>query len=592
MANKLLLKKSSVAARVPTTSDLTYGELALNYQDGKLYFKTAGNSIDYFLSGSAAPSLQAVTNTAASSSNQITLSGAGDNTNTYSSLRFAGYNQGGGTGYHGFFEVQNTYASATNPKKFFRLDSSGTLQIINSAYTNNLFNLTDAGALSIPSTLTVGGGGVIYNGSTSGNITLKATAAAGSNTITLPAATGTVALTTDIIAQKKQEYTATAGQTTFTVTNGYTVGAVQVFANGIALASSDYTASNGTTVILNDARLVGDNIIIWGGGAVQGSGGGGGTTTNALTIGTGLQLDSGTTFDGSAAKTLSLTTSGVTANTYGNSYVSGAYFYLPQFTVDAYGRITAVSQAYVAISGGTTLPGQYGNSGKFLTTDGTNLSWGTPVTSGGSGSNLAWTNGAYAASTINLTAPAGVTTSGQQLWVAVIGSNLSSANISSVTCNGYSLSLSSSGGPDSGGTGMVLYKVNTGSQFTTSVSVNFSGYAGYAMATCWVTTTNSTNMGSGFVSTTSSSSSMIPNNPSYTKGGKVFFFSTTSSLNMTTAISSPPSGWTSIGTNTHSSSSSITVAAFSAPEPWSSSATFTVTNPGAYIYGYAYATNS
>jgi len=590
MANKLLLKKSSVAARVPTTSDLTYGELALNYQDGKLYFKTAGNAIDYFLSGSAAPSLQAVTNTAASSSNQITLSGAGDNTNTYSSLRFAGYNQGGGTGYHGFFEVQNTYASATNPKKFFRLNSTGDLQIINSGYTTNILNLTDAGALTIPSTLTVGGGGVLYSGSTSGNITLKAAAAAGSNTITLPASTGTVALTTDIIAQKKQEYTATAGQTTFTVTNGYTVGAVQVFANGIALASSDYTASNGTTVVLNEARVVGDNIIIWGGGAIQSSSVG--STTYSLTAGTGLQLDSGTTFDGSAAKTISLTTSGVTANTYGNSYVSGAYFYLPQFTVDAYGRITAVSQAYVAISGGTTLPGQYGNSGKFLTTDGTNLSWGTPVTSGGSASNLAWTNGAYATSSINLTAPAGVTTSGQQLWVAIIGSNLSSGNISSVTCNGYSLSLSSSGGPDSGGTGMVLYKVNTGSQFTTSVSVNFTGYSGYAMATCWVTTTNTTNMGSAMVSTNSSSSPMLSYNPTYNKGGKVFFFSTNPSLNMTTAISTPPSGWTSIGTNQHTNSSALTVAAFSAPEPWSSNATFTVTNPGAYTYGYAYTYNS
>jgi hypothetical protein len=349
MANKFLLKKSSVAARVPTTSDLTYGELALNYQDGKLYYKTAGNTIDYFASGSAAPSLQLVTTSGASSSNQITLSGAGDNTSTYSSLRFAGYNQGGGTGYHGFFEVQNTYASATNPKKFFRLNSTGDLQIINSAYTANLFNLTDGGALTIPSTLTVGGGGVIYNGATSGNVIFKATSIAGTNTITLPAASGTVALTTDIISQKKQEYTATAGQTTFTVTNGYAIGAVQVFANGIALASSDYTASNGTTVVLNDARVVGDNIIIWGGGAIQGNGGVG-QTTNDLTVGTGLQYDSGTTFNGSVGKTISLTTSGATAGTYGNSYVSGAYLYLPQLTVDAYGRVTAISHNLVSFN--------------------------------------------------------------------------------------------------------------------------------------------------------------------------------------------------------------------------------------------------
>lgn len=48
MANKVLLKKSSVAAKVPLTSDLDYGELALNYTDGKLYFKNASNVIKSF----------------------------------------------------------------------------------------------------------------------------------------------------------------------------------------------------------------------------------------------------------------------------------------------------------------------------------------------------------------------------------------------------------------------------------------------------------------------------------------------------------------------------------------------------------------
>jgi hypothetical protein len=45
MSNKVLLKKSSVPSKVPTTSDLDYGELALNYADGKLYYKTANNTI-------------------------------------------------------------------------------------------------------------------------------------------------------------------------------------------------------------------------------------------------------------------------------------------------------------------------------------------------------------------------------------------------------------------------------------------------------------------------------------------------------------------------------------------------------------------
>ena len=48
MANKVLLKKSSVAAKVPLTTDLDYGELAINYVDEKLYFKNSSNQIKSF----------------------------------------------------------------------------------------------------------------------------------------------------------------------------------------------------------------------------------------------------------------------------------------------------------------------------------------------------------------------------------------------------------------------------------------------------------------------------------------------------------------------------------------------------------------
>jgi hypothetical protein len=53
MATKVLLKKSAVADKVPTTSDLEYGELAINYADGKLYYKNSNNAIDEFVSASA-----------------------------------------------------------------------------------------------------------------------------------------------------------------------------------------------------------------------------------------------------------------------------------------------------------------------------------------------------------------------------------------------------------------------------------------------------------------------------------------------------------------------------------------------------------
>lgn len=44
MANKLLIKRSSVASKVPTTGDLELGELAINTYDGKLYLKKDNGS--------------------------------------------------------------------------------------------------------------------------------------------------------------------------------------------------------------------------------------------------------------------------------------------------------------------------------------------------------------------------------------------------------------------------------------------------------------------------------------------------------------------------------------------------------------------
>jgi len=52
--NKIILKKSSVLSKIPQISDLEFGELALNYNDGKLYFKNASNQIEAFFAGETA----------------------------------------------------------------------------------------------------------------------------------------------------------------------------------------------------------------------------------------------------------------------------------------------------------------------------------------------------------------------------------------------------------------------------------------------------------------------------------------------------------------------------------------------------------
>jgi len=264
MPNKVLLKKSSTAAKVPLTSDIDYGELALNYADGKLYYKTSSNTIKSFTDDTSVVTLtgsQTLTNKTLTSptinsgalsgtfSGAITLSdttasssttsgalkiggglgvagsiyadkiyavnnGAGTNVyvgddvvlgdvnqantlglrgqqdasqayivfgnannTTYIgrsgtnplqvtgqfkvdsgtvtgasavAMQIAGYANKGGTGYHDFLSVTNGYGSATNASKWFRLNSTGALEIINSAYTASIFTLTDAGVLVVP----------------------------------------------------------------------------------------------------------------------------------------------------------------------------------------------------------------------------------------------------------------------------------------------------------------------------------------------------------------------------------------------------------------------------------------------------------
>lgn len=45
MPNQIILKNSSVVGKIPQLADLEYGEIALNYADGKIYYKTNTNQI-------------------------------------------------------------------------------------------------------------------------------------------------------------------------------------------------------------------------------------------------------------------------------------------------------------------------------------------------------------------------------------------------------------------------------------------------------------------------------------------------------------------------------------------------------------------
>ena len=74
MANTIILKKSSVGGKVPEVGDLQYGELALNYTDGKLYYK---NNLDVIrtLSGGTAVGGTLLVGLRDGSNESLTISG-------------------------------------------------------------------------------------------------------------------------------------------------------------------------------------------------------------------------------------------------------------------------------------------------------------------------------------------------------------------------------------------------------------------------------------------------------------------------------------------------------------------------------------
>lgn len=52
MANTIKIKRSGTSSQVPNS--LEYGELAINYADGKLFYKNSSNQITELSSGSSA----------------------------------------------------------------------------------------------------------------------------------------------------------------------------------------------------------------------------------------------------------------------------------------------------------------------------------------------------------------------------------------------------------------------------------------------------------------------------------------------------------------------------------------------------------
>jgi hypothetical protein len=135
-------------------------------------------------------------------------------------------------------------------------------------------------------------------------------------------------------------------------------------------------------------------------------------TTNRIAVTGGDTIDIASTYIGqSSITTLGTITAGIwngttIGPTYGGtgltSYATGDILYAS--AINTLSKLTAGTNGYVltmvaglpswaAASGGVSLPSQTGNSGKYLTTDGTNASWGAIVVTG-------WTTTGNAGTTV------------------------------------------------------------------------------------------------------------------------------------------------------------------------------------------------
>jgi hypothetical protein len=266
MANKIVLKKSSVSSKVPLATDLDYGELALNYTDEKLYFKNASNAIKSFnvtqstltigtgLSGTSYNGTSAVT--IAIDSTVATLTG----TQTLTNKTIAA--------------GSNTITGLTNA------NLSGTAGITNanlanSSVTINSTSVSLGGSATItaanPNALTIGTGlsGTSYNGASAVTIALASAygdtlnpyaSKTANNFLAAPNGTAGVPTFRAIVAADiptlNQNTTGTASNVTGTVAianggTGATTRQEAIDALAGAVTAGLYLRGNGTDVVMS-----------------------------------------------------------------------------------------------------------------------------------------------------------------------------------------------------------------------------------------------------------------------------------------------------------------------------------------------------
>ena len=306
MATKIKLKKSSVSGNTPGTGDLVYGELALNFADGKLFYKNSSNQIKSFVDSALVESL--ISANSVDSSQVLSLVDS-----DYIELRKPAdvtFAVAAGAGIYNF--TKDGFPSSTsNPTLHlqrgltyhFEVNASGHpfyINTTNTTGTGSAYNdgVTNNGAatgtikftvpMDAPSTLhyncqyhsSMNGPIYITDSSVTSGIDSAATISLIDSAYVAARApidsAATISLIDSAYIQDRQmgvgfalyEYNATDNQTTFEDSDiagnvlSYSQNNILVHYNGILLSTTEYTATDGSTVVLEDGADSGAIVMI------------------------------------------------------------------------------------------------------------------------------------------------------------------------------------------------------------------------------------------------------------------------------------------------------------------------------------------
>jgi hypothetical protein len=239
----IALRSSGATGNVPNALSLAYGEFALNYADGIIYYRTDSDTVGSIL-----------TTQPSGLDKEIQFNDLG----SFGSSANLSFNKT-----TGLLSTSGIYVSAN-------------AQIVGNVTANKLISnnsIGDSGGellLAMPAANTILDGlGITIDafqnkirfyeqGGTNRGAYIDLTeAAANVGTNLLNAGSGNNAL------QYRSSYTANSGQTVFDAT--YIPGYVDTFINGVKLTPDvDFTATNGTTITLSDAAVANDSVEIIG----------------------------------------------------------------------------------------------------------------------------------------------------------------------------------------------------------------------------------------------------------------------------------------------------------------------------------------